>query len=56
VGIPPDATKHQHEIQVDPLGGHFHANITARKILQDGIWWPKLHRYYQAKVNKCDKC
>lgn len=44
------------EAHSNPAGGHFHANTIARKILQAGLWWPKLHKDYQAKVSKCEKC
>jgi hypothetical protein len=39
-----------------PLGGHFQADMIARKILQEGLWWSTLHKDCREQVKKCDKC
>jgi len=39
-----------------PSRGHFHEDTTTRKNLQVGLWWPKLHKYFRERINKCDKC
>jgi hypothetical protein len=35
-------------------GGHYLADITARKVLQ--YWWPTLHRDAQQHCQSCDVC
>jgi hypothetical protein len=34
------------EAHVGPTGGNFHIDMTTRKILQEGLWCPKIHKYY----------
>ncbi|KAK9044818.1 hypothetical protein V6N11_058709 [Hibiscus sabdariffa] len=37
-------------------GGNFGGNRTAAKVLQSGIFWPRLHRDAQAFYQQCDRC
>ena len=37
-------------------GGHFQADITAKKIQQSGLWWLTLHRDCKNFVSQCDRC
>lgn len=37
-------------------GGHFGVEITLRKILQRGLWWPTLFRDVHNYVKTCDVC
>ena len=37
-------------------GGHFSGDITARKILQSGLWWEALTRDVTMFCKKCDIC
>ena len=39
-----------------PAGGHYQDDTTARKILQLGLWWPKINEYCRMHVSKCNKC
>jgi len=39
-----------------PTGGHHSANITARKVLEAGFYWPTLFRDAQCCVKNCDRC
>jgi len=36
--------------------GHFQDDTRTRKVLQVGMWWPTLHKYYQDQFKKCDSC
>ena len=36
--------------------GHFASKITARKVLQDGLWWPTLFKDAHQYVQHCDVC
>ena len=40
----------------DPAGGHFAGEITARKVLQAGYWWPTLFRDCITYARQCDAC
>jgi hypothetical protein len=42
------------EAHAGPAGGHFQADTIARKILQEGLSWPNLHKYCWELVKKCD--
>jgi hypothetical protein len=44
------------EAHFGPIGGYFHVETTIRKILQVGVWWPKLHKDCRTKIKKCHKC
>jgi transposase InsO family protein len=37
-------------------GGHFSHEITARKILDAGYWWPTLHKDVTDYCRACDRC
>ncbi|CAM6097605.1 unnamed protein product [Calypogeia fissa] len=37
-------------------GGHFGADITVRKILQQGLWWKTMHKDTHDYVKTCDAC
>ena len=37
-------------------GGHFSQDITSRKILDAGYWWPTLHKDISEYCRACDKC
>ena len=37
-------------------GGHFAGDVTARKILQAGLWWPKLWADSAKWAKHCDPC
>ena len=37
-------------------GGHFSAKVTAKAIMQAGLWWPTLFRYVNEYVWRCDEC
>ena len=36
--------------------GHFNHEITARKVLQSGLWWPTLFKDTYEYVRRCDEC
>jgi hypothetical protein len=40
----------------DPAGGHFAGNVTARKVLQAGYWWPTLFNDCVTYTRQCDVC
>ncbi|MCO5554789.1 hypothetical protein L7F22_008324 [Adiantum nelumboides] len=42
------------EVHTGIAGGHFALLITARKILQAGLWWPTLFQEAKDYVQKCD--
>ena len=44
------------ECHVGVVGGHGGGKVTARKILQAGLWWPIVHRDLKAFANECDVC
>jgi len=37
-------------------GGHFASELTARKVLQAGLWWPTLFKDAHQYVLRCDVC
>ena len=37
-------------------GGHFLAEVTAKAIVQTGLWWPTLFRDANEYVQRCDEC
>ena len=40
----------------EPCGGHFAGELTARKVLFAGYWWPTLHKDSFEYCKRCDKC
>ena len=40
----------------DPTGGHFAGEVTARKILHAGYWWPTLFKDCIIYARQCDAC
>ncbi|KAJ9551351.1 hypothetical protein OSB04_015396 [Centaurea solstitialis] len=39
-----------------PTEGHFGANLTARKVLESGFYWPTIFKDAHALVKSCDAC
>ncbi|MDM1593486.1 hypothetical protein HX035_24380 [Escherichia coli] len=39
-----------------PSGGHFAAEITAKKVLMSGLWWPTLFADAAEFTKRCDEC
>ncbi|KAJ9544814.1 hypothetical protein OSB04_024521 [Centaurea solstitialis] len=39
-----------------PTGGHFGANLTARKVLESGFYWPTLFKDAHTLIKSCDAC
>ncbi|KAJ9542541.1 hypothetical protein OSB04_029047 [Centaurea solstitialis] len=39
-----------------PTGGHFGANLTARKVLESGFYWPTIFKDAHTLVRSCDAC
>ncbi|KAJ9544345.1 hypothetical protein OSB04_024052 [Centaurea solstitialis] len=39
-----------------PTGGHFGANLTARKVLESGFYWPTIYKDAYALIKSCDAC
>ncbi|GKF65034.1 reverse transcriptase domain-containing protein [Tanacetum coccineum] len=39
-----------------PIGGHFSANYTAKKVFDSGIYWPTIYRDAHDLVTLCDTC
>ena len=37
-------------------GGQFSVEITIKKILQVGLWWPSINKDYKQKISQCDPC
>ncbi|GKB03781.1 reverse transcriptase domain-containing protein [Tanacetum coccineum] len=52
--------KEMHEIlehcHTGPTGGHYGANITARKIFESGFYWPTIFRDAAWYICDCDAC
>ncbi|GJY83634.1 reverse transcriptase domain-containing protein [Tanacetum coccineum] len=52
--------KESHEIlkhcHTGPTGGHFGADITARKVFESGFYWPTIFKYSATYVQECDAC
>jgi hypothetical protein len=44
------------ELHERPLGGHFATEITQRKILDAGYWWPTMYRDVHDYCRSCDAC
>ena len=44
------------ECHDNPAGGHFAGDVTARKILQSGYWWPMLFADCGTYTRQCDMC
>ena len=42
-----------HETHYGPVGGHFQADTTAKKIQQSGLWWPTLYKDCKKSVIQC---
>ncbi|GJT56535.1 reverse transcriptase domain-containing protein [Tanacetum coccineum] len=41
---------------VDPPGGHYGANYTAKKIFDSGFYWPTIYKDAHDFVTRCDIC
>ncbi|GKA14165.1 reverse transcriptase domain-containing protein [Tanacetum coccineum] len=41
---------------VDPPGGHYGANYTAKKIFDSGFYWPMIYKDAHDYVTRCDIC
>ncbi|KAJ9561319.1 hypothetical protein OSB04_006479 [Centaurea solstitialis] len=39
-----------------PMGGHFGPNLTARKVLESGFYWPTIFKDAHTLVKACDAC
>ncbi|KAJ9546993.1 LOW QUALITY PROTEIN: hypothetical protein OSB04_019536 [Centaurea solstitialis] len=39
-----------------PTGGHFGANLTARKVLESGFYWPTIFKDAHTLIKSCDAC
>ncbi|GJW43774.1 reverse transcriptase domain-containing protein [Tanacetum coccineum] len=39
-----------------PIGGHHSANLTARKVLDAGFFWPTIYRDAYTMIKSCDTC
>ncbi|KAJ9552611.1 hypothetical protein OSB04_016656 [Centaurea solstitialis] len=39
-----------------PTGGHFRANLTARKVLESGFYWPTIFKDAYTLIKSCDAC
>jgi hypothetical protein len=44
------------ELHERPLRGHFASDITQRKILDAGYWWPIMYRDVHDYCRPCDAC
>lgn len=44
------------EARSGPAGGHFQTDTTSKKILQVGLWWPKMNKDVLEFISKCDIC
>ena len=44
------------EAQSRAAGGHFLVDITIKKILQAGMWWPSINKDCKDKIAQCDAC
>jgi hypothetical protein len=44
------------ELHEGPLGGHFAIEITQRKILDVGYWWPTIYKNVHDYCRSCDAC
>ncbi|GJU40301.1 reverse transcriptase domain-containing protein [Tanacetum coccineum] len=39
-----------------PTEGHYSANITARKVFDDGFFWPTIYQDAHSMIKSCDAC
>ncbi|KAJ9545222.1 hypothetical protein OSB04_024929 [Centaurea solstitialis] len=39
-----------------PTGGHFGANLTARKVIESGFYWPTIFKDAHTLIKSCDAC
>ncbi|KAJ9562339.1 hypothetical protein OSB04_007499 [Centaurea solstitialis] len=39
-----------------PTGGHFGGNLTARKVLESGFYWPTIFKDAHTLIRSCDAC
>ncbi|GJV07790.1 reverse transcriptase domain-containing protein [Tanacetum coccineum] len=39
-----------------PIGGHYGANYTAKKVFDSGFYWPTIYRDAHDMVKSCDSC
>ncbi|GJW83724.1 reverse transcriptase domain-containing protein [Tanacetum coccineum] len=39
-----------------PIGGHYGANYTAKKVFDSGFYWPMIYRDAHDLVTRCDTC
>nr|GEY43784.1 reverse transcriptase domain-containing protein [Tanacetum cinerariifolium] len=39
-----------------PIGGHYGANYTAKKVFDSGFYWPTIYKDAFELVNNCDSC
>jgi len=53
---PAEAEQVLREMHSGVAGGHFSQDITARKILDSGYWWPTLHKDVHEFCRTCDRC
>jgi hypothetical protein len=44
------------ELHEGVVGRHFVANVTAKKFLDVGYWWPTLFKYTCEFCRSCDNC
>jgi hypothetical protein len=44
------------ELHEEPLGGYFAFEITKRKLLDVGYWWPTMYRDVHDYCKSCDAC
>ncbi|GJW19073.1 reverse transcriptase domain-containing protein [Tanacetum coccineum] len=40
----------------EPIGGHYGADITARKVFESGFYWPTIFRDASRYIRDCDAC
>nr|GFB03624.1 reverse transcriptase domain-containing protein [Tanacetum cinerariifolium] len=39
-----------------PIGGHYEANYTAKKVFDSGFYWPSIYKDAFELVKRCDSC
>jgi len=44
------------ELHEEPLGGYFAFEITKRKLLDVGYWWPTMYKDVHDYCKSCDAC
>ncbi len=44
------------ELHEEPLGGYFAFEITKKKLLDVGYWWPTMYRDVHDYCKSCDAC